>query len=171
MKKVDFLNNVLKDVDMWLHYIEAKNALLIGADIAIFSALLNSGLFIKELDSLLYVSLFFLVILISICAWSFLPINSLIEIKSKSGNSMISDNLLNYAYISLLDSETYFNMISKKYFDKNNEDTESKDLCLDYCKEIVDNSRIALRKQKLFSYSLWINMMLLCVILACIIIA
>ena len=168
MRKIEFYNIILKDVNMWLHYIEAKNALLVGFDAAIFSALTSSLLWNKGIDELLYTLLVVLICSIITCIWSFLPINSLIEIKK---NKNVSNSLLNYAYVSSLDPETYYNMVSNKYFSNLKEDNKFINLCLDYCSEIIENSRIALRKQNIFAFCLKLNILLLAFFVIGIIIA
>ena len=168
MKQIEFFNNVLKDVNMWLHYIEAKNALLIGFDAAIFSSLCSAAIWNKGFNTLIYVILALLVCSILVCICSFIPINFLLKRKKKHN---VNENLLNYAYISSLDAITYFNMVSEKYFDCLGENNTYKNLCMDYCVEIIENSRIALRKQDIFTLSLKLNIVDLSLFLICIIIA
>ena len=86
-------------------------------------------------------------------------------------NKNVSNSLLNYAYVSSLDPETYYNMVSNKYFSNLKEDNKFINLCLDYCSEIIENSRIALRKQNIFAFCLKLNILLLAFFVIGIIIA
>ncbi|MDO4439225.1 MAG: DUF5706 domain-containing protein [Eubacteriales bacterium] len=160
-KHIELLQKILENTNMWLHFIEAKNAALIALNIAIITALI-SGISLCESVKLLIltISLFFIAIVCSVI--SFLPINKKMD---KVVNDKIFKNLLHYAYISTLEADEYLNEIYKQYWNSNNNSVPK--IEKDYCEEIVENSRIAMRKQKYFVISIKITLIGILFICCC----
>lgn len=150
-KRTDLLQRIFENVNSWLHFVEAKNAALIAFNIALMAAFVDSSLF----DTC---RIFGNCIIIGICLStivaiiSFIPLNK--EIK-KVDKGDIKENLLHYAYISSLEVSEYIEKLYMRYFGENisniNEVTQVE---RDYCEEIIQNSRITMRKQRAFKKGL-----------------
>lgn len=163
-ERVNLLQQIFDNVNHWLHFVEAKNAALIAFDIAFIGAIIDSSL----LQNCLWVGTV-LIIGLSVSGlvalYSFKPINKALK---KCTIKDIESNLLHYAYIASLEWNEYIQSLYVKYWDEICDDMSSiPALEKDYCKEIIENARIAMRKQKLFkiSFSVVILMLLLFVIL------
>ena len=164
----DLLYTIFQNVNAWLHFVEAKNAALIAFNIAVLSALMGSNLF--DINRILYSTIAVGLLISTICAlFSFKPINTWLD---KKENPNIKSNLLHYAYIATLNQDEYLKKIYENYLNvaSKNLNTISQ-IEKDYSEEIIQNSRIALRKQNIFRKAFYIDIMVLCVMIALIICA
>lgn len=162
------LQNIFDNVTGWLHFAEAKNAAIIAFNIALMAAIFSFDLLLQ------YMFIFCILVIlligsIAISLWSFKPINSPLP-KSKTPN--ISPNLIHFAYLAGLDcneclEQMYINYWETPHPNVNDFTTIEKD----YCDEIIQNSRITIRKQKLFEKGLIVDLISLVVLVICIICA
>lgn len=151
--KIKLLQQVLDNVNSWLHFAEAKNAALAAFNIALLAAILTSPL----IDLSLFLFCFLVIILlcstfITLC--SFKPINNKLK---KCDNANITKNLLHFAYIASLDRDEYILKLYEYYWNEGGKDINTvSQLEKDYGEEIIENSRIVLHKQNFFKISLYI---------------
>lgn len=150
-ERTELLQRIFENVNSWLHFVEAKNAALIAFNIALMAAFVDSSLFCK-------CRIFGNCIIIGICLStivairSFIPLNKEIK-KVEKGD--IKENLLHYAYIASLEVNEYIRKLYKRYFEKNISNiSEVMQIERDYCEEIIQNSRITIRKQRYFKIGL-----------------
>lgn len=157
----NLLQQIFDNVNSWLHFAEAKNAALIAFNVALMSALFS-------FEPLKSCALVFSIIIVSLLIstifslWSFKPINNKLE---KTDGAKLEENLLHFAYIASLEVEEYIKKIYESYWEKSdiNISTISR-LEIDYCKEIIENARITMRKQHYFKIGFYIVMFAIMVI-------
>ena len=149
--RIELWERIFANVNSWLHFVEAKNAALIAFNIALMAAFMDSSLF----DTC---KIFGRCIIVGICLStivaiiSFIPLNK--EIK-KVDKGDIKENLLHYAYIASLEVNEYIKKLYMRYFEKNISNiSEVPQIERDYCEEIIQNSRITIRKQRYFKIAL-----------------
>lgn len=163
-EKVTFLQQIFDNINNWLHFVEAKNAALIAFDIAFIGAIVDSSL----LQCYIWIGS---ILIVGLSISGLLALYSFKPVKKASKKFMVKDietNLLYYAYIACLDWNEYVQALYEEYWDEScNDMNQVSARERDYCKEIVENSRIAMRKQNLFEKSLYIVvcMMLLFILL------
>ena len=146
-EKQCLLQQIYENVKSWVHFIEAKNAALITADLSIIAIL-----FASNLPKYLLFNISITLLLISlICALlSFKPINEFKKVSTRN----IKENLLYFAYIASLEKEEYIEKLYRYYWGNNNiEMKEVSYIEQHYCQEIIANARITLIKQKFFKVS------------------
>lgn len=164
----ELFHQILDSVNMWLHFIEAKNAALIAFNIALLTALMSSFQlgFGIILFSFIIVGLLISTILLLI---SFTPINKTL---SKVNGTDIKPNLLHYAYIASLETNDYLEKLYDTYGGSLNK-KENDDCAIEkeYAEEIVQNSRITIKKQTYFKKALYIDIILIFAIIALVICA
>ncbi len=160
-ERVELLQKIFENTNHWLQFAEAKNAALIAFNIAVIAAVIGSDLYEKNLP----LSSFFIVGVIAstvVTLWSFKPINKELEKAEKSSEI---ENLLHYAYIATLNRDEYIEKLCEKYWGiANTQSSMISQLEKDYCQEIVENARIAVRKQKCFIRGFYIVLAMLCVL-------
>lgn len=152
------LESIFANVNTWLHFAEAKNAMIIALNIAMLGSIQEFE-FCKDLKYLFMVLILASVI---ISLFSFLPILRKIEIKQKQ---YPEKNLLLFSDIaSLSSSNEYLKELYKKYWGVENTD-QIPDLQIerDFCFEIYENAKIAVRKYNYFKISLSLDI-LVCVL-------
>lgn len=134
MNKNDFLEKQLDRVNSWLNFAEAKNVALIALNVSLLTIEYDSfNCVVCLLDILLVIS-------ILICLFSFWP-----DFSGK-GNSPIF-------YKDIAESEKeYYEMIND-YFGENDIEKLNEELA----KEIKANSKITMKKYKLFKVALAID--------------
>lgn len=160
-----FLEKQLEKVDKWLHFAEAKNAALIAINVAIASMSFGSNTFVIYLIRIL------LIISSIIALISFWPNSSSNTNKKQLILDVDGTNYLFYADIAKYSSEEqYLRLVMRDYFNENKESVFS-EMCLDYAKEILINSKIAVWKYKLFKIALCFDlasfgMMIVCFVCA-----
>lgn len=154
----ELLQQLLSSVNMWLHFAEAKNAALIAFNIALLSALFNADLFV--FSSTIFSSIIIgLLISIVVLLFSFLPKNSPLK---KIIRSNIEANLFHYVYVATLDSEEFLSLLYKRYWAENNQNTPLfSRIERDCSKEIIQNARIAVRKQLFFNIAFKIDVVII----------
>ncbi|MBS6396655.1 MAG: hypothetical protein KH452_05840 [Clostridiales bacterium] len=150
------LQQIFDNVNSWLHFAEAKNAALVAFNVALLAAIMSSNLldvftcFSSGIIIALLISTMFALL-------SFKPINNKLE---KTSNEDISENLLHFAYISSLEKEEYIKKLYENYWGEVNIDIRVvPKIEQDYCSEIIENSRIAMRKQRYFKKGFYVVLM------------
>lgn len=159
----DFLQQEFENVNGWLHFAEAKNAAMIAFNIALFAAVLSSEYL---WDYIWLFSLILVGLLLSIY-WGIISFWPIIK-NIKKANKEVEENLLYFAYIATLDGEEYIKKLYVNYWNVEEVDpTNIPQIEKDYSDEIVVNSRITLRKQRYFEYSIKTTVfaLIICVLL------
>ena len=146
-ERLELLQNLFENVNTWLHFVEAKNAALIAFNIALLAALISSNL---SDFNITFFSAIVVGILISILLslYSFNPKNKFLE---KTRSMGIDANLLHYAYIASLTQDEYIKKLYALYWNDANINLSTvPQIEKDYTAEIIQNSRIAMKKQSFF---------------------
>lgn len=153
-EKSEQLCHILENVNSWLHFTEAKNAALIAFNIALLAALMSSEL--SNCCVILFSSIIIgLLISTVISLHSFKPVNTSLK---KTDGSGLNINLLHYAYIASLESDEYLINLYKFYWKEPHMDIALiPQIERDYSEEIVQNSRITIRKQSCFEKAFYID--------------
>lgn len=152
------LKYILELVNQWLKFAETKNAALLGTNSAIVF------LVIKSLDSIsslycflrVYIAVASVAMVIS-AALSIISFVPLTEINSQSTKKEQSedDNLIFYGDISTYEPRSYV----KALYAHIGQDKETPtQIEVNYAEQIINNSRIALIKYRLFSIGAWITL-------------
>lgn len=150
--RIEQLKYIFENVNSWLHFAEAKNGALIAFNVALLSVL-----FTREWTNVSVFTLIVIFILIStgFSLFSFKPLTKSIP---KCQNKNIEKNLLYCGYISSLELEDYMRALYKDYW---NEPHFQMERCAnmerELCSEIIQNSRILMRKQKLFERAFYVD--------------
>lgn len=156
------LQNIFSSVNDWLKFAEAKNAALFAASSTLIIAVLKEISILKWLELWLpyrigigiYVGLLITQLALSatICLYSFLPqIKHLPLAPQKEPKD--TDNLLFYGDIAHYEPTYYLRCLYKQ---QGEHVISTMPLEVDYARQIVVNSRIALRKYHLFTAALWL---------------
>jgi hypothetical protein len=157
----DRLHRILKSVDEWLRFAEAKNGALIVANGAIVFGALKALEAPRALPPwvLLYVYAATAVISLAgvIALLSFLPETTLSWLGSTKRPAP-EDNLLFYGHAASYDPRGYLEALYER---AQLRPTSVSPLEEDYAEQIIVNSRIALRKFGLFTIALWITIVAL----------
>lgn len=153
----DRLRFILSGVNDWLNFAEAKNGALLAANSAlIFSALglADGKAFVSDwIGYYFYSSLLLASVSGLICLISFLPHIEIPVLKSRSPSDE-SSNLLFYGDICDHDTSSYVSALCSRYgFALDDVDAFEKELA----EQIVVNSRIAVRKYRMFETALWLD--------------
>lgn len=164
--KIEQLKYILENVNSWLHFSEAKNAAIIAFNVAMLSSFLS-----VKWEEMKLLTLFIILILFStifaIC--SFKPITKEIP---KCNNDNIGKNLLYYAYISSLDLEEYMRALYQDYWQESDFQIGiCSNMEKELCNEIIQNSRITMKKQKWFKNAFYVDAGALVVAIMLVIIA
>lgn len=168
-EQIEMLQNIFDNTNTWLHFVEGKNAALIAFNVTMIATITEMGL---TENYLLLTSIILIGLILSTITalWSFKPINGNINIKPFPMDR-VSENLLNYAYISSLESDEYLKKLYEKYWNRPDKDRDTfQQMEKDYCKEITENSKITVRKQNCFKMSFYIiliTLILLLIVLIC----
>lgn len=161
----ELFQQIFENINTWLHFAEAKNAAIIALNIAMIAALFSSNLSAVSMVLFSGISIGLLLsTLISLV--SFRPNNKTIaKIVSKD----IDPNLLHYAYIASLETDEYLKELYKNYWKKPCQDCSNfPQIEKDYSNEIIQNSRITMRKQRYFKGALYIDFVI--IVLTCILV-
>lgn len=152
------LQQIFDNVNGWLHFAEAKNAALIAFNVALLASLMSSDL-LKGSAMLFSAIIIGLLISIMISLWSFKPINNKLE---KTCSANLKENLLHFAYIASLERDEYIKKIHNYYWNEPSIDINSVSrLECDYCEEIIENARIAMKKQCYFRVGFYIALVVI----------
>lgn len=163
-----YLKEQLERTNYWLAFSETKNAVLIAFNVAaltVVEKILSGNIWICAISyTLLFVSTF-------ICLVSFIPCMSnnekLVEDAQKKEKEEY--NLVYYGDIAKLDKETYIEKVKNRY---NLHTIEwEQEICDDIAKEIIENSKIAVRKYNLFKYAVLTDIVCIIFLVLVIIIA
>lgn len=153
----DHLRFIYSDVNSWLSFAEAKNGALLAANAALIVSAL--GLVGGRVFTYRWVEYYFysFVLLSSLsallCLISFLPQIEIPLIRSRLPSDR-HDNLRFYGDISDYDPPTYLTALCSRYgFPLDSIEPFEEDLA----ESIVVNSRICMRKYRLFRTAVWLN--------------
>lgn len=149
----DRLRYILSTVNEWIKFAEAKNGALLGVDIAILFGFLQ---FISDTSSIAWT--YFAISLIGLSAisalLSFIPqLKEPSFLKRKGGDKETS--LIFYGHLAKNEPENY---IRSLYSGVGMEISSIASIELDYARQIITNSQVALRKNRYFSVGLWFTM-------------
>lgn len=163
----EHLEKQLERVNSWLSFAEAKNAALIAFNIALLAVLAQMH---SEFSLFCDVLMIVFVISTGISLWSFIPNTTNRPQKSTNNDSDL--NLIFWSDIAKISSEEVYieKTIEKYHFSITQDEAKSK-LNIDIAKEIVINSRIALRKYSLFRKGLLVDIIMLAVTVILLVIA
>lgn len=149
MKRTDLLEKIFSNVNYWLAFAEAKHAMNIAGVIAILSFVVD----LNKCNKLYILICVFLLISALLSFLSFFPTISK-KFKWKVKNNCGS-NLLFYEDIKKYTVDDYLNSINES-IDFNDKETK---IDIDYTKEIIENSKIASKKYKLFKYAIFFDIL------------
>lgn len=169
----DDLKTIEQNVNIYLQFAEAKNAVLItfNGALALFAfdyfSELNKGYEKTVIAGLVIV----LIITIIINLISFIPYIHKHDIIKRPGDPRDDDNLLYYKHISKYDHRTYYKALYNKF---HTADTGSSNIKIDnyessLSRQIVELSKIAYNKYFLFNLSLKITLVVLLFLIAIVI--
>lgn len=171
-KKIEAcLKDTLSNINYWMSFAEAKNAAIIGLNIAMLGVVADFissknqyGVFgVYFIGAGLIISLFFALL-------SFFPHLS----SNRDDIHQIvrdSDNLLFYGDICRYSASEYIQALYKQYCNVDVDCNEISKYELDYANEIIINSKITMRKYIFFKYALIIDVILIVFILIALIVA
>lgn len=144
---------IFENINNWLNFGEAKNALLVGYVLALSSMVDYDK--IQELGCFKGIVLLLLALSLIFPLISFFPLYKFFKL-NKTGN-----NLMFYRDISGYTSKAYIKELRKKYYhNENDEDQTNRKIIYDLAEEIVINSRITVYKMTMFRYGLFFAIML-----------
>lgn len=156
----DLLQKNLDSTNDWLKFAEAKNAMLIGANIAIIGVLNTS----TNLNSAFVIIASLVSIISSLVAlYSFVPKTGKEPNKRKTAKKVPvekyiqTDILIFWGDQSKYIAETYLKKCYQKYCSQDLQDSELDALETEYAREIVYNAKITKSKYSLFYWALWID--------------
>ncbi len=151
--RTESLEKIFNNVNVWLHFAEAKNAAILAFNIAAISAI-NEFNFAKEIQFISYILQIAVFISTIIALASFSPVLKYIELRKMKKERNI--NLLLFSDIACFsDSNEYLKKIYKEYW--NEQGDLASQIEKDFCFEIYENSKIAVKKYQFFRVSLWID--------------
>lgn len=153
---LEYLKEQLDRTNYWLAFSETKNAALVAFNVAVVAAI---GKFTSVNIWIWALSDFMIMVSTFICLLSFIPKSSMKKLCNDQNNQEI--NLLYYADIAKLETEMYLEKVRNEYHLHIIKWEE--EICKDFAEEIIVNSRIAVRKYKLFKYAVMVDLM--CIIL------
>ena len=159
------LITIFQNVNDWLKFAEAKNAVLLafsGAGVTATITLLATA---QNLPNSLSVGLLITTSLLCICAlicsFSFLSKTNLDLLLQRSNRTSSNsrhqrrNNLYYFGDLRKYSSNELLNELNSHYFDKNSNQLYTKE-CEDLATQIIINSKITLVKFNLFTYGLWL---------------
>jgi hypothetical protein len=159
------LTTIFQNVNEWLKFAEAKNAVLLafsGAGItAIMSLLTTTQKFLNSIHIGLVLATSLLCICVLLCSFSFLPkknLEHLLQVKNKASrsyNRQPTDNFYYFGDLRKYSSTQLLDALNSLYFESKvnlpyNREWE------DLATQITINSEITFLKLKLFTYALWV---------------
>jgi hypothetical protein len=150
---------IFQNVNDWLKFAEAKNAILLtfcGAAITTITTYVSTATNIpNSLRTGLLIAIFFLCLSSLTCTLSFLPNTK--PITTKSSNSKLKDTDIFYFFGDLkkYNATELLSSINRLYFE-NSIPTPYKKEDLDIAKQITINSRIAATKFDFFRTGVWL---------------
>jgi len=151
------LKYILTQVNDWLKFAEAKNAALLAVNSALIFgtiSILNEKCFFPIwLLIYLYIALVVVIIATAICLISFIP-NTKIPLISSKMNLLKGGNPIYYGDIAEHNVDSYLESL---YQSTGLEFKGIKDIEKKYAEQIICNSRIAVKKFRLFSTALWLT--------------
>ncbi len=146
------LRFIFGNVNEWLKFAEAKNAVLVAFNGAALFAIID--LFTQDAFKSFPLVIFFLYIFL-VCVLSGLIIAIISFFPTMKPKTSTPDNFLFYGSISKHSPETYLSGLYTENDPKASDNFHR--LCLDYAHQIITNSQISIRKYKFFRYALFIT--------------
>ncbi|MBR3770655.1 MAG: hypothetical protein IKL07_00140 [Clostridium sp.] len=151
------LQEVLEQVNSWLHFAEAKNAALIAFNTAILGSLLTQLTNEKCVLSVKYLCVIcgiMTIISTVVCLLSFFPNSKENSNQKRRREEPAKFNLGLYSHIAVLHENKYLIRLYKSYYNivVNEEELNEREKNIE--SEIIANSKIAMRKYTLFKISL-----------------
>ncbi|GAG97629.1 unnamed protein product [marine sediment metagenome] len=155
------LRYILSTVNEWLKFAEAKNGALLAVDTAIIF-----GIFKLASDSawphaiFSYLTISLVIASAVSCLVSFIPRIKIPTVTlNQKPNTGVS--LLFYAHIAKYDPESYL----KDLYGQSDSTTPSSSFEMDFARQIVTNSGIAVKKYHCFTVALWLTVVALILLL------
>lgn len=172
----DKLKEIFENVNNWLSFAEAKNAALVALESTIIIGFITSDIF-KTYTMFISIIICICSFALLISLYSFIPsignkTNKIIQYLVKLDKQNISKNMILFSYIAQYEEDQegikkYLEDIKREYEISCEIKQEHKDLA----GEIIYNSKLAVKKYKLFGFSLKIILGLIFVLIIGIIIA
>ena len=164
--RIEQLKYIFENANSWLHFAEAKNGALIAFNVALLSALFTCEWTNTSVSTLPAI---FILISTGFSLFSFKPITKSIP---KCQNKNMEKNLLYYGYISSLELEEYMRALYEDYWKEPHFQMERcANMERELCSEIIQNSRILMRKQKLFGKAFYMDICALAIVMILLILA
>lgn len=160
-ERIELLQTIFDTSNNWLHFAEAKNAALIAFNVALIAAIMGTDL---SDTYLLLTGIIIIGLIIStiVSIWSFKPINRKLN---KITRQELTENLLHFAYIASLEKEEYLQKLYFSYWNETNKNiNDLPQLEIDYCEEIIQISRITMKKQNCFKFGFYIVLLILIIL-------
>jgi len=155
-KLINELEKAYNHTNQWLKFAESKNGALIALDSALIIGILSLFRSFTSIEILYYYFFWvisFLIISMVISSLSFIPILSKKNQDEVSSKEIVQKkNILFFSEIKHLTPDEYLNILIKKIDFKGSEIT---DYAIDYADQIINNSKIADNKYKLFKWALY----------------
>jgi hypothetical protein len=159
---VEKLRVIFQNVNEWLKFAEAKNAVLLAFSGTAMTATLAVLATVQNLANSLRFGLLgataLLCVCAFLCAWSFLPKTNLEKILWSRSNSFqvmkpqVEDNLYYFGHLRKYNSATLLDSVNQDYLNGAASVPYGKE-AQDLASQIVVNSSIAFRKYQLFTYA------------------
>ena len=166
------LETVFANVNQWLHFAEAKNALLAtlngGAVLGLLALLNTEKPRLSSLLPSLWVAAICLVFGLLVCLLSFTPILAKTLERASEPRRI---NILYFGHLAAISPARFLTELRERYGTEEPVDGEGSEYHRDLADQIIANSRIALRKYRLFCVALVLDVLgvALCVVVATII--
>jgi Family of unknown function (DUF5706) len=158
---VEKLRVIFQNVNEWLKFAEAKNAVLLAFSGTAMTATLAVLATVQNLPNSLRVGLLGATVLLCVCAffcaWSFLPKTNLEKILWSRSNSFqamkpqVEDNLYYFGHLRKYNSATLLDSVNQGYLNGAASLPYGKE-AQDLASQIVVNASIAFRKYQFFTY-------------------
>ncbi|PKL58854.1 MAG: hypothetical protein CVV34_00705 [Methanomicrobiales archaeon HGW-Methanomicrobiales-5] len=151
----DKLKSIFANVNEWLKFAEAKNAVLValdgGAVLGVLGLLKEQTKLPEWVTIYLWLFVIFNTIALTIALFSFLPQTKIPYFWMRSEPDS-NDNLLFYGHIKKYDVTQY---LSALYINDGQHHNDFSKMEIDYANQIIVNSQIADRKYNYFRVALW----------------
>ena len=148
-QRVEILEFIFENVNNWVHFAEAKSAMIIALNIAIISVT-NDFISLENRKFGFYLILVLIIVSTIFALGSVIPNEKIIYYKMFKFEG--EPNYLFYSYIaSFANGEQYMEELYQKYWGQSKLNVTQ--LEKDLCGEIYENSKIAASKYKLFEVS------------------
>jgi hypothetical protein len=166
-QRVEILEFIFENVNNWVHFAEAKSAMIIALNIAIISVT-NDFISLENRKFGFYLILVLIIVSTIFALGSVIPNEKIIYYKMFKFEG--EPNYLFYSYIaSFANGEQYMEELYQKYWGQSKLNVTQ--LEKDLCGEIYENSKIAASKYKLFEVSSKIDVLVCFIVIIMLLIA